>query len=370
MAQDISQLTDRMEIEHGGNIAKLCDYFQIPLNQAVDFSASINPLGLPPKLDEFLKDQSFLIQHYPDPWSEGVRDVLARYLDIPGESILVGNGSMEILDLVLRVLKPKVVAVMEPAFSEYERLSKNNGSQVRSVMTHDLDALREAEMIFVGNPGNPTGRLVEPHRLVELLTFTAMNRKWLLIDEAFVEFAGEEASFITSVARCERLICIRSATKFFALPGLRLGYLAAHPEVTERLRSYQLPWSVNVMAQEAAKFVFQDHEFQRKSREFVAKERAWLAGQLKLLGWVKPYPSDANFILCELDVPLSFPPRTAIRRGNDKMFDLFHYLGRKGIFIRPCHNFKGLGPQFFRIAVRRREENQKLIEALKEGFES
>lgn len=335
------ELITEISLEHGGNFVALCDYFQVSPDQAVDFSASINPLGFPKGLDTFLASRLFTIKYYPDPENQNVLAHLSEYLGIPTEFLVAGNGSMELIDLILRVLKPESVGIVEPAFSEYRRLSEINGAKIS-------DQLEGNDCVFAGNPGNPKGDLLLGKDFERL----ASGNKWLIVDEVFVEFAGEEYSYSRDVIHSENLIVIRSATKFFGLPGLRLGYLIAPAELVSKLKKIQISWSVNSLAQAAAEFIFQDREFQNISREFVAKERSWLSGELSKTGWIKPFPSSANFILCEI-----------ARMDAAK---LFHWLGMKGIFIRACDNFQGLGSEFIRVAVRSRKENQRLIKTLSE----
>jgi len=327
-----------LDLGHGGNFLELCDYFKISPEKAIDFSASINPLGFPKGVESFLAARLSQIKHYPDIKNEKVLSSLSEYLNIPAGNILAGNGSMEILDWVLRTLKPESVKIVNPAFSEYRRLAENCGAKI-------TEAHESADLIFVAHPGNPMGNLLTSGEFKNLLN----SCRWLVVDEAFVEFAGEEHSYVHEVLDFSRLIVIRSATKFFSIPGLRLGYAVASEEMIASLRKFQLPWSINSLAQEAAAYIFSDTQFQNQSREFVAGERAWLSQNLALLGWIKTYPSSANYLLCEI-------------KGD--ALELFHQLGAKGCFIRPCHNFAGLGARFFRVAVRTRKENECLIEAM------
>jgi len=332
--------------EHGGDLRRLSEYFGVPTDQSVDFSASINPLGFPPGLESFLTNRFSLIKNYPECGSQELTKELARYLKIPSECILIGNGSMESLDLVFRGIVPKTVGIVEPAFSEYRRLAVNYGVKIQDIESRP-------ELLFVGNPGNPTGTLLTRLDFQKL----QVAGNWLVIDEAFVEFAGEDFSFVSEVCQSERLIVIRSMTKFFSIPGLRLGYLVSNPENISRFRDLQLPWSVNALAQAAGVFVLSNQEFPEKSREFIREERRWLFERLNEFKWIEPFPSHANFILCK------------IRGKAEDTFELFDLLGKKGIFIRPCHNFIGLGPLFFRVAVRTRLENEKLIKTLSDLFQ-
>ena len=187
----------------------------------------------------------------------------------------------------------------------------------------------------------------------ELASFAEKTGKWLIVDEAFIEFAGEEYSLARKAAQMRRLIVIRSATKFFGIPGLRLGYAVSHPETIKALKIFQPAWSVNALAREAAVFIVKDKVFQKQSRDFTASERKWFASEIENVGWFKVHPSRANFLLCEIT-------QDPVLLDAYQMFD---DLGKQGLFIRICSNFTGLDSRFFRVAVRTREENQRLINA-------
>ncbi|MBI4397537.1 MAG: threonine-phosphate decarboxylase [Candidatus Omnitrophica bacterium] len=339
-------------LRHGGDIERWCEHFQISPGRALDFSASINPLGPPAGLAEFLSGKMSAIRRYPDAQCEKLIAALSRYTEVPGECLLAGNGSMEMLDVTLRALQPKTVRIVEPAFSEYAKLAAQHGAKIIGGWGEGEEGREgEADLIFAAHPGNPKGNLLDAQEVKHLLEAC----RWLVIDEAFIEFAGSEHSYIREAASCERLIVIRSATKFFAIPGLRLGYLAAHPEIAARLKQCQMTWSVNILAQEAMIYALQDNRFPEHSRKFIEEERGWLSAKLTETGWLRVFPSAANFLLCEIVEP-PLPKLDAP--------ELFHRLGEEGIFIRPCHNFEGLGARYFRVSVRTREENEKLLSSL------
>ncbi len=344
-----SNAVSYLNMDHGGNKLRFCRYFNVDPEKAVDFSASINPLGFPPGLDKYLAERIHLIQDYPDVEFTNLRRILSGYLAIPGESILPGNGSMELIDLALRMIKPKAVAIAQPNFNEYERISKSLGAKVLP-----FPELQKADVLIYSNPNNPTGHLTQGRDREAIVQFSKKRKKWLIVDEAFIEFAGEEHSLAKEVINHERLIVIRSATKFFALPGLRLGYAAAHPGIIKKLAAIQVPWSVNVLAEEAMEYCVKDLEFQKNACAFIKSEREWFSRELGKTGWFKVHPSAANFLLCEITLePVLLDS-----------FQIFNDLGRQGIFVRFCSTFTGLDTKFFRIAVKTREENERLLAAL------
>ncbi|MEF3302780.1 threonine-phosphate decarboxylase CobD, partial [Paenibacillus sp. GYB003] len=350
---------------HGGDLTTAEAVFGKPSDRFLDFSSNMNPLGPPDIVGKLLAEKWRELARYPDPAVRGLRRTIAARYRIPEESVLVGNGAAELIDLTVRALKPRRVGLARPSFSEYEEAALKIGASVVDIPLTEADgfALREqpvreaaaaCDLLVLGHPNNPTGRLADPDMLKRL----ARDRVPLVVDEAFVDFAPDErsASLIRLAAESERLFVIRSMTKFFAIPGIRLGFMVAHPDAIRMLAGLQVPWSVNAIAQWIGEAVFEDGDFAERTHRWLAEERPWLADRLQALG-LRVYPSDVNFLLASLPDRFGFGVKELQRR-----------MGEKGVLIRDASLFAGLGPAYVRVAVRLREENAVLIERLGEAL--
>lgn len=345
---------DNLAFEHGGDIYKIK---RRDGKEVIDFSANINPLGLPLKVKKTIKENIDRVLHYPDPEFYDVTQKIAQYWGIEKDCILLGNGSVELIYLITHAFKPKIATIPIPTFSEYERAARISKARVRYVKLNrdfelTLSKIKDSDIIFLCNPNNPTGNLIlegsdELHKL---------SGKIIVVDEAFMDFLPDEKDYtlIWKAPKNKRIIVIRTFTKFFAIPGLRVGYIVAHPETVKILKKYQPPWSVNALAQLSAETVLADSRYIENTRSFIEKERKFLMEEILRIDGLLPHPSVTNFILIKI-----------VDKGITSS-QLRERLIQKGILIRNCSNFRGLNRGFIRIAVRCREENVKLIDCLKE----
>ncbi|MDT3428929.1 threonine-phosphate decarboxylase [Paenibacillus forsythiae] len=350
---------------HGGDLATAEELFGVPVRQMLDFSANINPMGPPPGLKDILLAEWEGLVHYPDPESRELRSAISQKYNIDPSSILVGNGAAEVIDLIVRGFKPGKVAVVDPAFREYAEASLKAGAEMLPVPASAEDAFaipveallaacEEADLLFVGQPNNPTGQWLDREAVARLADTAATHQTVVVLDEAFIDFFEDESelSFIREAANSRHVIVIRSMTKFYGIPGLRLGYAVAHPDNISFLRRLQVPWSVNYLAQKAGVFALNQTGYEERTKQLVALERSWLTEELRSIG-CQPFPGKANFMLV----------RTS--RSGPAAEELQHTLGKQGILIRRCAGFAGLDDRYFRIAVRTRPENERLIAALR-----
>jgi threonine-phosphate decarboxylase len=340
--------------QHGGNIYEIKRRKQAPV---LDFSANINPLGIPSRIYKLLSRQLKDLVHYPDTKAHRLVAALARYWKIKEENVLVGNGSTELIYLILNAFRPDKVILPVPSFTEYERAARISGSQIRFIhmlegegFSLNFDHINNCDMLFMCNPNNPTGNLIVSNRA----DIKNIPVKRIVIDEAFMDFVPDEKiyTFIPQAVRSKKIIVLRTLTKFFALPGLRIGYLIAHRDIIRILKEYQIPWSINVLAQVAAQQCLSEEAFMHRSKQLIAKECAFLYERLNRIRELKPYPSVTNFLLIKI---------------KDKRLTsscLKERLLKKSILIRDCANFRGLDKQFIRVAVRTHKENMQLVQAL------
>lgn len=363
-----------MTERHGGNIDEIIENYKLnasELSELIDFSVNLNPLGPPPAMIEQIYKAIEEIVRYPNPESRRLRTKLSEWLSIPADNFIVGNGSTELIYLVCYALKPRKALIPEPTFSEYRRSAQCAGSEISCLIAHESDdnfqvnlkellkAVENVDVLFICNPNNPTGCILEKGNILKIAK--SAPQTLIVIDEAYMDFCEEPERFsiIQEATRFDNILLIRSLTKLFAIPGLRLGYLVGCRNQIELLNRYKQPWNVNSLAQAAGEAVLANSDYIKKSRDLVKKERGFLFEQLAQFKQLKPFPAAANFILVKL-------------KSSDPNFtstDLKRELLNYGLLIRDGSSFIGLGSKFFRVAIKRREENLKLIGALRKIWE-
>ena len=349
---------------HGGDVYSIARDMGIRPEGLLDFSASINPIGFPPGVRQAVLNALDMVRHYPDPQALDLRKDLAAYHGLALEQILMGNGSTEIIYLVARALGARRAVVVSPAFSEYERALKLAGIPVTFYPTSESDGFtlsrapecRGHDMVFLANPASPSGALLLPDRLLPIIEALDAGGVHTVLDEAFVDFE-EEASMKTWLNRFPLLIILRSFTKFFGIPGIRMGYVLCSEEIVRRLKSAREPWSVSVLAQAAGRACLKDRNFMDKTRAVISEERDYLIDGLNRIDGLHVLPARANYVLIKL-----------LRSGWTAATLLQRMLSHR-ILIRDAGNYHGLDARFFRIAVRLRDENDCLLEALKACLE-
>lgn len=358
-----------MLLGHGGNIKEVADRYEIPENRIIDFSSNINPLGFPLKIKDIITKRIQLINQYPDTESKSARQAVSNYLGIDKNNILLGNGSNEFIHLLPRALDCSRALIYQPAFSEYELSIRLSGAKSKFVVSQEKDNfcidtkkivrfVPKVNLIILCNPNNPTGYLIKKAELLNLTLACEKNKTYLLVDEAFIEFVeeGQRYSLVKEVLKYRHLLVLRSLTKFFALPGLRIGYLVAACDLIRKISLFQPTWSVNNLAQGVVAGCLSDSNFIQKTKDSIKKEGDFLFNGLKAIKEIQPYYPTANFIFCKV---------------IDKKLDarvLSLRLIKYRIVIRDCSNFKGLDRRFFRIAVRKRDDNLYFIGALRRIF--
>jgi len=337
--------------QHGGDLRAAVARWGDPPGGFLDFSANINPLGPPPGAVAAAQAALAGVAHYPEPFARTLRAALASRHGFSEATVLVGNGAAELLYLVLRRAAGGLVAVPQPGFAEYARAARAAGARELPVAHDRTDPppeLGSGDWWVVCNPHNPTGHLFTPDQLLQMAGETQAT---LLVDEAFIDLtaAGEEGSVLRAVAERPNLVVVRSLTKFYALPGLRVGYAVAPAGLVAGLDAARDPWSVSALAQAAALAALADADYAARTRTWVNRERAYLAAALAALPGYAVYPPAANFILV---------------RAPEPAHRIQERLGPQGILLRDCRSFAGLTEFHMRLAVRSRAENQRLVAAL------
>ncbi|MHB8910416.1 MAG: cobyric acid synthase [Syntrophales bacterium] len=352
-----------MTERHGGNITKLAAAAGRPAGEILDFSANINPLGPPEWLRPLISSRVSTLVHYPDPDCTDLVRAFAERFGLAADEILMGNGETELLYLLPRVLGKRRAVIPVPAYADYAAAAGQAGLTVKQISLRedrgfvpDLGeievALTGEELVILGRPNNPTGLLPDAGALREFAL--RQPETTFVIDEAFADFTAGEG--LLDEARPANLVVLRSLTKFYAIPGLRLGAVVAPREIIRRLRGLAPPWSVNALAQAVGAAALGDSEYAKESYRFVRERRAELTSELCTIPGLTVYPGEANFLLVRID------------RGDLDAPGLAKRLLADGIAVRVCDNFAGLDGRFFRVAVRTAAENGRLCHALREAL--
>jgi threonine-phosphate decarboxylase len=351
--------------EHGGNLHKIAEETGIPENRLVDFSASINPMGISQRVKDAINDEMGNLVNYPDPDTTLLKKKLAEFHHIDPETILCGNGSTELIYLIPRALKPGKVLIPAPSFSEYERACKlsyesSSKSQELRVMSYELRkesgfnliikdyiaAMKGCDMAFLCNPNNPTGTLITRQDVLRIAGAAKSEKCMLVVDEAFIDFSPGE-SVIGDVRENPYLIVLRSMTKFHALTGLRIGYGIMNESVIGKLKEYKEPWTVNNLAQKAAVTAIDDAGYVAETMKLMSNEKEYMEKSFRQAG-IKYLLSPANYYLLEIE-----------NAGS-----IINGLKNKGLIVRDCSNFKGLDGPYIRVAVKSHEDNKLLIKEI------
>ena len=328
----------------------------------LDFSVNTNPLGTPPSVEEAVRESAGSLCQYPDPYCRDLTAALADHEGVPEDFILCGSGAAELIYAYCRAIGVRTALVTAPTFSEYAAALEAEGRWVLSHPLREADNFgltgsflwtledTPAEAVFLCNPNNPTGRLIRSDLLEEICKLCRDRGIRLFVDECFLELSdgGRDASLAGHLAEFPNLFLLKAFTKTYGMAGLRLGYcLSANKPLLAKMSRSMQPWNVSLPAQRAGAAALREKNFIRQSLELIRTERPWLTGELEKLG-LQVCPSQANYILLK----------------GEK--ELFAPLLERGILIRDCSNYAGLGPGWYRIAVKTHGENQRLTAVLSE----
>lgn len=335
---------------HGANIFKYSKSGDL-----LDFSSNINPYGPTERVKNNIREHLDLIARYPDVSYGKLFDVLEKYLGVDKTHISLGNGAMEVIDAAISLYEN--IVIFEPAFMEYEiraRVQKKNIKKINLDLNfkpnvHDLDFDLENTLVIITSPHNPSGVSLSKKEFDEIYEKVSNNGGAILMDEAFHEFSSVDYDLAKEISKYKNLFVVRAATKFFSLPGLRLGYLVSN--FKNDIDNHIPTWSVSSLVENLGEDLLLDEEFIISSKAKLAKARDKLFLELKKIDGIHPIPSDANYILIKTDF-------------DNEM--LFQNLLKKGILVRKCDNYVNLGHQYIRVAVKKDEDNEKLLKALKE----
>ena len=354
---------------HGSDLEKIEKVFGIKKEDIVSYSANVNPLGISHKLREVLSQHLDAITRYPDREYTKLRQCIADYTGAQMENIIMGNGSTELISLFIQTNHPKKAMILGPTYSEYERdinlgggtciyfpLKEENGFQMDvNALCHQLDD--NLDLLVLCNPNNPTSSAITRREMRRILDACMEHGIFVMVDETYVEFAPDEKN-VTSVSLTNyysNLIILRGTSKFFASPGLRLGYaITGNRDVAKEINTRKDPWTINSLAEIAGQIMFQDEDYIRETKQLITSERARMYQELSSWDTVRVYEPQANFILVKI-----------LKEGVDAEM-LFEHCIRKGMMIRNCSTFPFLDSQFIRFCIMSPEDNDRLMEAFRE----
>ena len=384
---------------HGGNIYKI--FREKNIKEILDYSSNINPYGIPESLKKRITENLEILERYPDPDYIELRQKLAHLNKVDMSNIILGNGATEIIFLFMKVINPKKILIAAPTFGEYERAVKAMKRVENSSILGNSDKKKDDEnscgkqkikieyfelkenddfklnihnlknelekkydLLIMCNPNNPTGKFLKLDETEEILKECNKYNTKLFIDEAFIDFLkdGIKESIINTKEDKQNLFVTRAFTKFFAMPGLRLGYgIYFDKKLEKRISEKKEPWSVNNIAEIAGLTVLDDTKYIEETLKWIAEEKTYVYEKLNEINGIKPYKTEVNFITVKIEDNFILKGlNVKILRG--KMIE-------KGILIRDASNFKFLDERFFRLAIKNRKNNDRVIETLKKIFD-
>ena len=338
--------------EHGGQIYDANGV----AGDWLDFSANINPLGLSERILRTLVENLRGVVNYPDPNAAELKRAISRRYDVPEKNLVLLNGAAEFFYLYLNVMRPARVIIPVPSFSEYERAARAAQCEVRYFVTNaeenfaiDVNRLRAditpADCVIIGRPNNPTGNLITVEEILQLAQVASV-----IVDESFIDFIDVES---VKKFASGKISVVQSLTKIFAIPGLRLGFAVVEENLARRLNFSKDVWNVNFLAQKAGVAALSDEDFLQRTRAWLEVEKKFFVEQLKNLRGVKVFSPTVNFILFK----------------HERAEEILNELRSEKILLRSCANFVGLDKSYLRTAIRSREENLRLFNALEKILE-
>ncbi len=354
---------------HGSDLEKIEEVYGIRKEDIISFSSNVNPLGISPRLRQVLADKIDVISTYPDREYTALRECMAAYCHASADDIIVGNGSSELISLFIKVLHPKKSLIIGPTYSEYEReVSLGDGTSLYYPLKEEdlfeldvtdlCNSLNESiDLLILCNPNNPTSSSISAFSMRRILDVCKQYDITVLTDETYVEFAEdmEQTTAIPLTKYYNNIIILRGISKFFAAPGLRLGYaVTGNRELLKKVNTLKNPWTINSLAALAGELMFTDEEYIARTRALISSERKRLYDILSNMEGIKVYPPKANFILVKLEKP------------GITSWDLFDQAIRQKMMIRDCSTFPFLHDEYIRFCFLTPEQNDQLIDCIRE----
>lgn len=362
-------MSEKKQEFHGSDLEKVEAYYGIKKEDIIPFAGNVNPLGISPLLKKSMVSHIESISEYPDRDYKELRSTLALYCNVPMEHIIVGNGATEMISLTMQLLRPKHALLLSPTYSEYTREIDLVGGHVEEYfLREDLDfkldlndliskLTDDIDLLAICNPNNPTSSALNTEEITKILTHCKLHDIFVMIDETYVEFAPDinEITAVPLTQEFTNLMVLRGVSKFYAAPGMRLGYgVTGNMDFLAKMREKQTPWSLNSLGAYAGELMFKDQEYIQKTRNLILSERDKLYKELKEIPTYKVYPAYANFILLKIQ-------KTGLTSS-----DAFEACIKEGLMIRDCASFQCLDGEFIRFCIMMPEDNARLLNVLKQ----
>lgn len=345
---------------HGGDIYGVSEALGIPVEKCLDFSANINPLGIPAGMKAAMEAALAQTIHYPDPECKKLTQALGNRLHVKPETILCGNGGADLIYRIVYAAKPKKAVLPAPVFLAYEEALLQVGAEISYYrMDESMEIGREileliteeTDILFLCTPNNPTGLLISGEVLEAAVKRAEETGTRIVLDECFMDFVVKErrSSMMKAIGRYPNLVIVKSFTKLYGIPGVRLGYAVCSDALfLQKMRAAGQTWPVNSIAMAAGLAALSEEAFAAETVEYVRREREWLFGELENMGFTV-WDGQADYLFFRAP-------------GHE---DLYEKLLRSGIIIRRCCNYVNLTAEHYRIAVKRHEENERLVRHLR-----
>ncbi len=352
---------------HGSDLEKIEAIYGIKKEEITSFSANVNPLGVSPLLKATLSEKIDAITSYPDREYTSLRKCIAEYCGTTYENILVGNGSTELISLFIQIRQPKKALILGPTYSEYERsISLEGGTSLyyplKEADNFQLDTddfiskLNEnIDLVVLCNPNNPTSTAITRKEMRRILDACKQFDIFVMVDETYIEFSEnyDKINAVPLTAHYNNIIILRGTSKFFAAPGLRLGYaITGNRQLIDYINTHKNPWMINSLAVVAGEIMFQDKEYIEKTKALISSERDRMFAAFDSHPDYKPYPASGNFILVR------------ILNENVTSDMLFERAIKEKMMIRDCSSFPFLDQHYIRFCVMRPEDNDRLLKCL------
>jgi threonine-phosphate decarboxylase len=354
---------------HGSDLEKIEQQYGIKKEDITSFSANVNPLGVSFLLRETLASHIDAITSYPDREYTTLRKCISDYVAVNYNHIIVGNGSTELISLFIQIKNPKKALIVGPTYSEYEREISLNGGHCHYYPLKEEDNFilnseslykelkPDVDLLILCNPNNPTSSHITRNTMRNILDICRQREIFVMVDETYVEFV-QNMDQVTSIPLTDyynNIIILRGISKFFAAPGLRLGYaVCGNEDLIKEINQKKNPWTINSLAAIAGEIMFKDMDYMNATRALISSERKYICNRLADCKNVKFYEPTANFILCHIE------------KENITSMDLFEATIKKGLMIRDCSSFPFLNNKYFRFCFMSPEKNRELLTILLE----
>lgn len=356
------------ELFHGSDIEIIAKKYNMSVDSIIPYGSNVNPMGMSPMAREALLENVDAISSYPERDYNTLREHISNYTKALPENMILGSGTSDLIRLTFETVKPERTLIIGPTYSEYERMAKLAGSEVDKFMLQNLDDFEldvdmfikrlndTIDMLIICNPNNPTSKLISKVDLDTILDTCLDHDIFVMIDEAYMEFVkdAELATAIPLTKKYDNLIVLRSVSKFFAAPGIRFGYaITANSDFLEASDNAKTPWNVNTFACVAG-IMFEDEHYINLTRSLIQTERNLIYSAMSTRKTIKVFKPDANFILIKL-----------LKEGQTAA-DVFDYCINKGLMIRDCTDYEGLGNQYVRFCFLKPEQNDTMVNTILE----